>query len=92
MLSIHQSHEVSAWMMIYIILILFVVTEATILPVYYWLALNILIVIGMIIICYTKFKSTKHQMLIAMYIILHNMILLGMETYNGIRPLFLHKK
>ena len=79
-------------MLLYIVLILFVVTEAIGLPVYYWLTLDVIIVIGMIIICYIKFESAKHQMLVAVYIILQNMILLGMEIKNGIQTLFLYIK
>ena len=94
MLSIHESHEVSPWMLIYIILILFLVTEASLLPVYYWLPVYLMIVIGILIICYIRFKSTKHEMLIAMYIILQSMMLLGMKIHNGIyiRALFCIRK
>ena len=84
MLSIHESHDVSPWMLIYIILISLVVTESTLLPIYYWLPLNAMISIGSIIIICVKSKSIKHRMLVAMYIILQNMILLAMDIYNGI--------
>ena len=39
MLSLQEYRKVSPWMLIYIILILFLVTEATLLPLHYWLPL-----------------------------------------------------
>ena len=71
-------------MLIYITLILLVITEAASLPIYYWLPLDVMIVIGMIIIGYIKFESTKHQMLIAMYLMLQAMILMGRKIDSGI--------
>ena len=91
-IDIRESHDASPCILIYILLISLVVTEATILPIYYCLPLDAMI--GLIIIGYVKSRSTKHKMhmLIAMYITLQNMILLGMDIYNGIRALFQYKK
>ena len=83
MLSTHESHEALPWMLIYIILILLVAIEATLLPIYYWLPLATMMVIA-IIIGYIKSKLTKQKMLVAMFPKLKIMILLAIQIYNGI--------